>query len=77
MLTDRLGYKSFEQCWLRGNFLHVKRRFIVMPAFNPLCGGIAANKEPIIGPFGKIVDLENAEVYLLNGTALGRIKDLK
>jgi hypothetical protein len=88
MLTDRLGYKTFEPCWIKGRFIETKIKekypssnknqdVIIMPAFNPLCGGIAANKEPIIGPFGKIIDIKNAEVYLLNGTALGRIKDIK
>jgi len=87
MLTDRLGYKTFEPCWLKGQFIkdNIKERYpdstnpniIVMPAFNPLCGGIAINKEPFIGPFGKIVDITNAEVYLLDGSYLGKVKDIK
>jgi hypothetical protein len=87
MLTDRLGYKTFEPCWLKGKFIknNLKERYpssgdpniIVMPAFNPLCGGIAVNKEPFIGPFGKIVDIKNAEVYLLDGSSLGKVKDIK
>lgn len=48
-----------------------------MPAFNPLCGGIAANQEGITGPIGKIMDVKNAEVYLLDGSALGKVKDIK
>ena len=86
MLTDRLGYKTYESCWLRGSGNNtLKERYpnssdpniIVMPAFNPLCGGIAANCEPIIGPFGKILDVKNADVYLLDGSSLGRVKDIK
>ncbi len=86
MLTDRLGYKTFEPCWLRGKFIDskLKERYpnssdpniIVMPAFNLLCGGIAVNKEPIIGPFGKIIDIKNADVYLLDGSSLGKVKDI-
>lgn len=87
MLTDRLGYKTFESCWLKGKLMknNLKERYpdasdpniIVMPAFNPLCGGIAVNKDPLIGPFGKILDIKNAEAYLLDGSSLGRVKDIK
>jgi putative SbcD/Mre11-related phosphoesterase len=87
MLTDRLGHKNFEPCWIKGNFLdsRLKEKYpssaspkiLVMPAFNPLCGGIAANQEGITGPIGKIMDVENAEVYLLDGSALGKVKDIK
>ena len=87
MLTDRLGHKNFEPCWIKGNFLDSKLKekypssaspkILVMPAFNPLCGGIAANQEGITGPIGKIMDVENAEVYLLDGSALGKVKDIK
>ena len=87
MLTDRLGYKTFEPCWLKGRFIKSKLQerypnsqnpdIIVMPAFNSLSGGIAANKETIIGPFGKIMNVKNADVYLLDGSSLGKVKDIK
>jgi metallophosphoesterase superfamily enzyme len=87
MFTDRLGYKAFEPCWVKGKFIEDKLKekypdstdseILVMPAFNPLCGGIAANQEGITGPIGKIMDVENAEVYLLDGSALGKAKDIK
>jgi metallophosphoesterase superfamily enzyme len=87
MLTDRLGYKTFESCWLRGTFIPEKLQekypdsdnptVIVMPAFNPLCGGIAANMEALVGPLGKILDVQNAQVYLLDGSSLGRVKDIR
>ncbi len=87
MLTDRLGYKTYESCWLRGkcikNILEEKYpssnnpNIIVMPAFNPLSGGIAVNCEPIIGPFKKIIDVKNADVYLLDGSSLGKVRDIK
>ena len=54
-----------------------KMEFIVMPAFNPLCGGIAVNRDEIAGPLGKIMDFDNAYVYLLEGINLGRISNLK
>lgn len=87
MLTDRLGYRSFEQCWLRAfcnqERLHEKypksqNPFVfVLPTFNPLCGGIAVNRDPILGPFNSILDIQNALVYLLDGTALGKVCDIK
>lgn len=87
MLTDRLGYRTFEQCWLRGPpFLDVLEQkyptsptseILLMPAFNPLCGGVAVNKDPLLGPFGSLIDVDNAEVYLLDGSSLGKLKDLK
>jgi hypothetical protein len=87
MLTDRLGYKMYESCWLRGETDKDKLvgkypvskplEIIVMPAFNQLCGGIAANQEGVAGPIGKIMDVKNARVYLLDGSFLGRVKDIK
>ena len=85
-LTDRLGYKTYEPCWLRcsGN-TEIREKypkiseieFIMLPAFNPLCGGIAVNTEPILGPFEKILDIQQANVYLLDGSALGQVQDIK
>ena len=86
MLTDRLGYKTFESCWIRGKCIKtiLKEKYpnshnpniIIMPAFNPYCGGIAVNKEPIIGPFNKIMNVNESEVYLLDGSLLGKVKDI-
>jgi putative SbcD/Mre11-related phosphoesterase len=87
MLIDRLGYRTFEQCWLRSvprsDILHEKyptshtAQILVMPAFNPLCGGIAVNRDSLLGPFKSLIDIDNAEVYLLDGSSLGKVKDLK
>ena len=86
MLTDRLDYKTFESCWLKVNFIKEKLKekypesknpeILIIPSFNPLCGGIAANKDGINGPIGKIIDIKNLQVYLLDGTSLGKIKDI-
>jgi len=84
MLEDRLGYRYFESCWLKGEINNInlyKRsnsiKFIVLPAFNPFCGGIAINIEGFIGPFNKIIETNECEVFLLDGSYLGKIKDLK
>jgi uncharacterized protein len=84
--TDRLGFKSIESCWLRGPCQQEKlaqkapdavcQQLIVLPAFNPLCGGIAVNKEELLGPVAGLLDIQETSVYLLDGTALGKIPDL-
>jgi uncharacterized protein len=86
MLTDRLGYRTFEQCWLRSVPLSDRLlekyptshtlQVLVMPAFNPLCGGIAVNRDPLLGPFKSLIDINSAEVYLLDGSSLGKVKDI-
>lgn len=54
---------------------------IVLPAFNPLLGGFPVNAEPpgeYLGPVftSGSVDMDHAELFLLDGTFLGRLKDL-
>ena len=87
MLTDRLEHKSFEPCWIKSRFINknLKEKYpgancsklLVIPAFNPLCGGIAVNKDGITGPFGKIIDIKNSEVFLIDGTSLGKVRGIK
>ena len=57
---------------------------IIMPAFNGLTGGVAVNgkTEPeylknFIGPLIKALDEKTARIYLLDGTYLGKLADLK
>jgi len=86
MLIDRLEYKTFEPCWVKGKFIEKKAEekykiksnaeVLFIPAFNPLCGGIAVNKDGIVGPIGKLLEISELEIYLLDGTSLGAIKNL-
>lgn len=88
-LTDRRDFKKYEPCWLKTSLvknkvleekypnLSGKNELVVTPAFNPLCGGIAVNQEGIVGPIGRIADIDNADVYLLDGSSLGKVKDIK
>ncbi|MEA2054169.1 MAG: metallophosphoesterase [Candidatus Thermoplasmatota archaeon] len=87
-LRDKLGYSISKSCWIRASlkkdvFLERYRdanagmEVIIMPAFNPLCGGMAVNTEGIMGPMKKLIDLENANAYLLDGTNLGKISYLQ
>ena len=38
--------------------------------------GLAVNKDGITGPFRKIIDINSSEVFLLDGTSIGYIKDI-
>jgi hypothetical protein len=87
-LRDSQGYQLQERCWVKGEikglekikkYSQVKRHariLIIMPTFNPLCGGIAVNKEGVLGPMKNLIDLQNAEVFLLDGINLGKISNL-
>lgn len=55
---------------------------LVMPAFSELVAGAAVNKaipEELLGPLFRAgaIDLPKAEVYLLDGTFLGRVQSLE
>ncbi|RLG34099.1 phosphoesterase [Methanosarcinales archaeon] len=53
---------------------------IIMPAFNEICGGITFNSpnKRLLGPIAsKLLRLEDMEVYLLDGTYIGRVEDLE
>lgn len=89
---DELGARHSEQCWLRGGFFKEKVRdrygdslpeLIIMPAFNTLCGGTPLNalraKDEFLGPLlrNNFVNLDNARIYLLDGTFLGELRALR
>jgi hypothetical protein len=86
MLRDKMGYAATRNCWVRANFnekvkekyptAKANRQLTIMPAFNPLCGGIPVNESGIIGPMRNVIDMRNAIIYLLDGTNLGKVKDL-
>jgi hypothetical protein len=53
-----------------------------MPAFNELAGGVAFNEatyDTLLGPLftNRAVELETAEVYLLDGAYLGTVSQLR
>ncbi|HEC81480.1 MAG TPA: metallophosphoesterase [Thermoplasmatales archaeon] len=87
MLKDKMGYRFFEQCWVNTKTdaektmirysSTSKSDLIIMPAFNPLCGGVAVNVDGVLGPLGKIIDVNSSKVYLLDGSYIGRVKSLK
>ena len=86
-----MGGKSM-QCWLIGGLNEkAKPRFpnwselrvVVMPAFSQLVGCAPVNgrdgRRRLIGPLFRheMFKLDEAEVYLLYGTPLGRVRDLR
>jgi len=87
MFTDRLGYNIFEPCWIRGNLVlnKVKKRYsisknpqyLIIPTFNQFCGGVSVNKQGINGPMKKLINIDKADVHLIDGTFLGKVKDIK
>lgn len=55
---------------------------IIMPAFCGLCGGVPFNEslhEDLLGPVfsSESIDLDGAQAYLLDGTRLGKLGDLR
>lgn len=52
---------------------------IIMPAFNEICGGVTFNSpnKRLLGPIAsKLLRSEDMEVYLLDGTNIGKVGDL-
>ena len=84
LLTDSIGGKSNEKCWVRAGFRKRKvlerfencpQELIVVPAFNPLLTGTPVNAGPEtrLGPIfrNQLVDEKKLRIYLLDGSNLG------
>ncbi len=92
-LIDPLGYGMSEPVWIRTHFVEkvIRCRYnlsewknpevIIMPAFNQLCGGVVFNEpdEELLGPMlnNNAIELDNAQVYLLDATYLGTLKGIR
>ena len=52
---------------------------IIMPAFNDLCGGLALNEpcDEKRGPILSLPDMDRLRIYLLDGTDLGLLGEIK
>ena len=55
---------------------------VVVPAFNELCGGVAFNEsmlDDLLGPIfsSGALDIDHADVYMLDGTYLGMLKNIR
>lgn len=88
---DALGYRFLEPVWVRAELspARIEKKYgkveglpelVVMPVFNHFAGGAAVNSKieakEFLGPIVKCMDRSSAKVYLLDGTLLGKLKDL-
>lgn len=71
---DDVGAIYTEPVWVRGKAKG--KTIIIMPAFNELCGYYSVNKGKFNGPIASKLS-SSCHVYLLDGTDIGRVKDLK
>jgi len=91
-IRNRYGGRIIEPVWLKVGLDISKlpdelkvgkdQKLIVMPAFGEMVGGAPVNRkmpEELIGPIFRsgAADVREAEVYLLDGTPLGKVKDLR
>jgi putative SbcD/Mre11-related phosphoesterase len=88
VFEDKLGHRSKLPCWLRVKIdpekcrdrfgMESRSELIIMPAFSELAGGHPVNLgQKILGPILKVTKLNEAQIYLLDGTHLGNLEDLK
>lgn len=88
--VETLGERDSRSCWVRTKFMtettnkyypNSNPELIILPAFNELCGGTALNeiRNKFLSPVltNNLVDMDNAGIYLLDGTFLGKLKDLR
>ncbi len=88
-LFDRIGTSPASPVWVRAHLraeavqehygLPAQQEIIVAPAFNPLCGGLPLNEpvEDMRGPLLAMADFEAARLYLLDGTDLGLLAEIR
>jgi putative SbcD/Mre11-related phosphoesterase len=88
-LRDPLANSPTLPVWARGRFspqavkehygLSCEPKIIIAPAFNHLCGGLPLNEpcEDPRGPLLTMVDLDHMRLYLLDGTDLGLLPEIK
>jgi putative SbcD/Mre11-related phosphoesterase len=81
--VDRMGIHVYMKTWMRIGFKDAEtgpKEMIVVPAFNDYLGGTSVNAPDatFLGPLLKRKDLnlEDARLFLLDGTFLGKRKDL-
>lgn len=92
IFIDELGQRNIYQCWIRSRLdlkaaekrykkMNSRATGIVMPAFDDLGRGTPFNLKGVklLGPLlsNKVLNMENAEVHLLDGTYLGPLRDME
>jgi putative SbcD/Mre11-related phosphoesterase len=88
-LLDPLGHFIARSVWAKAHLLGgvVEEHYgfssdceiIIVPAFNHLCGGLPLNEpvEDLRGPLLNMADWDRARLYLLDGTDLGNLAEIK
>ncbi len=88
IFEDGLGNNMSEKCWMRcrfksgdGRYLTVPQEAVIVPPFNRCLGGSPVNLERprLLGPLFKneLIDLDDADLYLMDGVYLGKVRDLR
>ncbi len=84
VFSDEFGHRYPMQCWVRSRMSEVGCRkyevknaaeVVMMPAFNPFCGGGAVNEKGLLGVLfdNEMAEKESAEIYLMDGTFVGKL----
>lgn len=88
-LKDPLGCTFTRRVWARAPLqpeamqkqygFSSAAQMIITPAFNDLCGGLPLNEpeNETRGPVLSLADLDRARLYLLDGTDLGELREIK
>lgn len=88
IFEDGLHQNQVERCWVRcrfkgagGRYSKVPEEAILIPAFNRSLGGGPVNLDGprMLGPLlsNELLDLENGQVYLMDGLLLGTVSSLR
>jgi len=88
VFVDAKGHRTTQPCWMRIPFRRRHKRYpklpqtaVVVPSLNELCGGTPVNdiRVNFLGPLfdPAILRTAEAEIHLLDGTHLGKLRDLR
>lgn len=86
--VDSKGHRTIQPCWMRIPFRRRHKRYpklpkmaVVLPSLNELCGGTPVNDARVnfLGPLfdPALLRTDEAEIHLLDGTHLGKLRDLR
>ncbi|HEY4704144.1 MAG TPA: metallophosphoesterase [Thermoplasmata archaeon] len=88
LFRDANGVRAVHPCWMRIPFRRrhpryprLPREAVVVPALNELCGGVPVNdlRVNFLGPLfdPALLRVDEAGLHLLDGTYLGKLRDLR
>ncbi len=69
---------NIQQAWIETKVKGSDTKVLVVPAFDDSTRGSAVNNTEPLGPFLKrMIDLDSADIYLLDGSYLGSLDELR